>query len=125
MEALTCKCCGAPLEADGRCSYCGTRHKIDYISPQLRTLEVVSVPAKTQEISASVFVPMDAINRCEAMDAVEFGKYVRHRLAGQMARHIEENMQVRIFDDYKMDAKRCEARIRVILPGERSVRFNG
>ena len=125
MEALTCKCCGAPLEADGRCSYCGTRHKIDYISPQLRTLEVVSVPAKTQEISAFVAVPMEDIHRCEAMDAVEFGKYVRHRLAGQMTRFIEENMQVRMFEDHMTNAMRCEARLRVVWPEQKTVRFNG
>ncbi len=125
MEALTCKCCGAPLEADGRCSYCGTRHKIDYISPQLRTLEVVSVPVKTQEIGAFVSVPMEDIQRCEAMDAVEFGKYVRHRLAGQMTRYIEENMQVRMFEDRMINAMRCEARLRVVCPEQKTVRFNG
>lgn len=56
MEKLTCQNCGAPLNSDGKCLYCGTIYSINRLYDNSPVL-VVQSHAQAQVLGVRAYIP--------------------------------------------------------------------
>ena len=109
MEQLVCKSCGAPLESDGHCSYCGTRYKIDYT----RKVMIETTPAQIRKLVATV-----SFDRRRAIhaDEKELGEMAMKEIAREMADQLGSMIKYRTSYDYKLDVTLIRGELRVVEP---------
>ena len=112
MEELKCKCCGAPLEKDGHCSYCGAVYKIDRLFNG-DPLYVQTCPAQIRRLTANVRISGTAISH---LGEEGLGKYAQQEIQMQIAKSLGSMIKYRRSDDYINDEVMIRGEIRVVEP---------
>lgn len=111
MEKLTCQNCGAPLSADGRCSYCGTRYKIDYTVEGPRYVTIYSSPVQTLACQAEIPHRYRSLANEE-----ELSKMAVSDLAHKLADGLTNFMRVDVEEDPFRRATIIRGTVRVVPP---------
>lgn len=112
MEKLTCKNCGAPLDKNGKCSYCGTIYKIEY-DPVLpaRIIELHSAPVKTLACQATI--PRFIVDK---MDPEAARDYTLEELRNKMADGLLGMMEIHSEVEPYSDVMVVRGYVRVVPP---------
>ena len=111
MEKLTCQNCGAPLSADGRCSYCGTRYKIDYTVEGPRYVTIYSSPVQTLASKTEIPHRYRRLGDDEALS-----KMAVQDLAHSLADGLVNFMRVDVEEDPYRQATIIRGTVRVVAP---------
>ena len=108
MEPLTCKACGAPLERDGHCAYCGARYKIeDGLQPIVYELENPRVRRIVAETRYNEFI---------AKEINDIGTIAMRNIAGDMAHKLTEAIKyTTCYDPMRMEVI-VRGELRVVDP---------
>ncbi len=112
MEKLTCKNCGAPLNRDGKCSYCGTIYRIE-IDPVIppRIVELYSAPVKT--IACQSAIPRYMVEKMGPEAARDYTlEELRHKMAEGLLGMMEIRSEVEPWSDIMV----VRGTVRVVPP---------
>lgn len=85
VTQLVCKACGAPLERDGHCAYCGSRYHIEGGS---RPLLVEVEHPQVRRVVAKCRVSDDLIHAGTVADSERLGEMTRDRIVQELARSL-------------------------------------
>lgn len=113
MKALTCICCGAPINrAKKKCEYCGTEYEIKDDTPMIR-FETFHNPVR--EYSAACVLRREEL--ALARNPQEYMEWSIKRLAQAMVPAIVSGMRIKVEDDPSnlMD-KRIIGSLKVVIP---------
>lgn len=119
MEALICKCCGAPLERDGSCSYCGAKYRIDPIEHRI-VMETVPAAVKTVCVEASI----DKFTAARA-DSKEIDSRVREKLEYGLLQGIGDAVKITMRNDPFSNTLMVRGELRVVMPRSDATVFGG
>lgn len=115
MEQLICKSCGAPLEQDGHCSYCGARYKADYDKyGQKLYIETYTSPVK--KLSCTTMIPRELAIR---IGEEEMGKYAAEQIAHNMAKELGAMIRYTSSHECINDCVLIRGELRVVEPNFR------
>ena len=115
MEQLVCKACGAPLERDGHCSYCGSRYNVEYNSGPRPMLIEVEHP-RVRRIVAETRVDKRYLIDEDCFRAVDLGRFTRHRLSEQLADSLYDAMKITMKNDPFEETIIVRGELRVVDP---------
>ena len=111
METMTCKNCGAPLNDDLKCEYCGTQYRREMKEDSM--LYIQTCPAEIATLCTQITVADEELNRCP-------DDYLAERCLKEMtyaiAKQLVPFMDVAITTDPRMMTKIIRGRIRVVEP---------
>ena len=112
MEKLTCKNCGAPLDKNGKCSYCGTIYKIEHdpILP-VRIVELHSAPVETLVCQATI--PRSVVEKIGQEAAKDC---ILEELRNKMADGLPSMMEIRSEVEPYSDIMVVRGYVRVVPP---------
>lgn len=110
IEQLKCENCGAPLNKDLTCSYCGARYRRkDGPAP----IFVQTCPARIHTLEASVAMD-DYMIRDMGPD--EASKFAVDCLEKEIAKGLTKHMEIRTNDDFMHFRQIVRGRVRVVDP---------
>ena len=114
MEQLACKSCGAPLEKDGHCSYCGSRYEIknDEIEPFIIQVERPGV----HKIVVTTRIPCDYSTLASNEELGEMAeKEIAYKIAEQLGSCIKYTTNYDTGDPFR-DCIMVRGKVRVVDP---------
>jgi len=111
VTQLVCQSCGAPLESDGHCAYCGARYDIEYSSgPRPIFLEVEHPRVRKLEAKTSY-----DINAMHCLGD-ELGKLAQRKIAADMADALTQAIKYTTYHDLERDAVVVRGELRIVDP---------
>lgn len=114
MIERKCKNCGAPLERNGKCSYCGSVFEISYFGSDIKFIEVGAPKAETLE--AKIEVPFQVRHYMKEED---ISAYSLRALSEQLAEGLAGYMRLDVMEDPCRMATIVRGRVRVLPPNSR------
>ena len=109
MDQLKCESCGAPLEHDGHCSYCGARYKVDNND----RIVFMEYRPGVQKIVAQTAIP-DWL-RDLAMQK-ELGTMAQKEIAHSLAEHLGDMIKYTTSYDPVFQRTMIRGEVRVVEP---------
>jgi len=114
MKELKCKNCGAPLERNGKCSYCGSVFEVSYFENEIKFVEVGA--PKVETLQAVMEVPFEARHYMKDED---ISAYSLRELSRQLAEGLAGYMRLDVMEDPCRMATIVRGRVRVLPPNSR------
>ena len=114
MKELKCKNCGAPLERNGKCSYCGSVFEISYFGNEINFVEVGA--PKVETLQAVMEVPLEVRHYMKDED---ISAYSMRELSRQLAEGLAGYMRLDVMEDPCRMATIVRGRVRVLPPNSR------
>ena len=111
MTELNCRNCGAPLNRDGKCAYCGSVYRIEGRGSEVRYVEIHSSPVQTLTCKAEL-----PRFQAERMPESFLTDYVTENLRHELAKGLMEAMKVVIHEDRMRDVIVVRGTVRVVPP---------
>ena len=114
IEKLTCQNCGAPLDSNGKCSYCGTIYNISRTWDNT-PVYVVEHTAPVETLRSRVEIPWFAREHFRGSENA-FRDMSLSKLKQEMADALLAVMQVDVREDPCRQVTIIDGRVRVVPP---------